>query len=71
MNDDAQRLTAEIFETWFPEYPEIILMDFIKSNMNFLVCAVRLDEELVGISNINKDHARILLNEFKQMRSHK
>ena len=38
-------LTAEIFETWFPDKPEIILLDFLQTNQLELICLCKLNND--------------------------
>jgi len=61
-------LTAEIFETWFPDNPEQILRNFLGSGKERMICGVRLNEKDVGISHITIDYAMKLLDEFKILR---
>jgi hypothetical protein len=61
-------LTAEIFETWFPEKPEVILLDFLKTGLEKIVCVKKMNETDVCISHITREYAQKLLDEFKILR---
>jgi len=61
-------LTAEIFETWYPDNPELLLMDFIKTKQPIMFVIKKLNETDVAISQITQEYAQRLLNEFKIMR---
>jgi len=61
-------LTAEIFETWFPDKPEILLQDFLKTGNEKIICVKKLNDTDIGIIHITREYAQILLNEFKIIR---
>ena len=61
-------LTAEIFETWFPDMPEVLLMDFIKTGVSDIYVRININETDVMISHITRECAQKLLDEFKIMR---
>ena len=62
-------VTAEIFETWFPDKPEVVLMDFIKSKYSPTMILVHwIDDYHYVVSHINRDYAKKLLDEFKILR---
>lgn len=65
----AGEITAEIFETWFPDKPEIILMDFIKTKQPGMIIVIKLDNDNYGVCNLNQEYANKLLEEFKIMRN--
>ena len=64
-------LTAEIFETWFPDKPEVILMDFLQTEQDELVCIAKLSYVDIGVTKITKEYAEKLLKEFKILRGQK
>ena len=64
-------LTAEIFETWFPDKPEIILLDFLQTNQLELICLCKLNNDEIGITRITREYAQKLLDEFKVLRGSK
>lgn len=61
-------LTAEIFETLYPDDPELILLDFAKSGLINLIVVRKLDNGDVVISRITQEYAQKLLDEFKILR---
>ena len=61
-------INAEVFETWFPDKPEVVLMDFLKTGNPKMICVKKLNETDVGITTINREYAQRLLDEFKFMR---
>lgn len=62
-------LTAEIFETWFPDRPERILEAFINlSESDRVIITHPLENGDVVVSHITKEYAYSLLEEFKIMR---
>jgi len=70
-NGKAGEVTAEIFETWFPNEPELILMDFLHSGWNVLFFMVPITENRVTemiLSHITREYAQKLLDEFKILR---
>ena len=67
---DVMKITAELFETWFPDKPEIILMDFLKSTNDdmFMVIPIKGDKENKIIAHVTRESAVDLLNQFITMR---
>ena len=61
-------LTAEIFETWFPDDGELVLMDFVQTNQPTMFVVKKLNDTDVAISQITQEYARKLLDEFKALR---
>lgn len=61
----AGEVTFEIFKTWFPDKPEILLMDFLKTGNPEIICVKKLNSIDVGITRINREYAQKLLDEFK------
>lgn len=61
-------LTAEIFETWYPNNPEEILKSFLDTGMERMVCVHKLNDTDIVVSHITIEYAHILLNEFKVLR---
>ncbi len=61
----AGEINAEVFETWFLDKPEVILMDFLKTGNPEMICVKKLNSTDVGITRINREYAQRLLNEFK------
>ena len=61
-------LTAEIFETWYSDRPELLLMDFIETKQPTMFVIKRLNKTDVAISQITKEYAQKLLDEFKILR---
>jgi hypothetical protein len=69
MKNNGGALTAEIFETWFPDKPEVILLDFLKSSnedMFFVVPIKDSTNKIIG--HVNRDCANMLLSQFKILR---
>ena len=69
MKNNGGILTAEIFETWFPDKPEVILLDFLKSaneDMFFVVPIKDSTNKIIG--HVNRDCANMLLSQFKILR---
>ena len=64
-------LTAEIFETWYPDNPEVILLDFVKSDLITMFVVVKLNDTDVAISQITQEYAHKLLEEYKVLRGAK
>lgn len=64
------KITAEIFETWFPDKPETILMDFLKSTNDdmFIAIPIRGDKENKIVAHVTRESAVDLLNQFKILR---
>ena len=62
-------LTAEIFETWFPDEPELMLIDFIKTNQPTMFVVIRPNDADVILSQITQEYAQVLLNEFRILRA--
>jgi len=60
-------LTAEIFETIFPDDPVLFLMDFLKTDGDRITLAIRHGNEIL-VTTITRDYAQALLDEFKEMR---
>jgi len=61
-------VTAEIFETMFPDKPEVLLMDFLKTGNSDIWCVKKLNDLDVGVIHINRGYAQKLLDEFKILR---
>ena len=61
-------LTAEIFETWYSDRPELLLMDFIETKQPTMFVIKRLNKTDVAISQITQEYAQKLLDEFKILR---
>ena len=61
-------LTAEIFETWYPDNPALILLDFVMSDLITLFVVVKLNDTDIAISHITIEYAHKLLDEFKVLR---
>lgn len=67
-NGKAGEINAEVFETLFPDKPEAILMDFLKTGNPEIICVKKLNSTDVGITRINREYAQRLLDEFRLMR---
>ena len=52
----------------FPDKPELILFDFLKTGQTDIWCVVRLDEKDICITHITRNYAKKLLDEFKTLR---
>ena len=61
-------VTAEIFETMFPDKPEVLLTDFLKTGNSDIWCIKKLNDLDVGVIHINRGYAQKLLDEFKVLR---
>jgi len=61
-------VTAEIFETLFPNRPEVLLLDFLKTGSPEMICVKNLNEQDVVIIHITIGYAQKLLDEFKILR---
>ena len=60
-------LTAEIFETIFPNDPVLFLIDFLKEGSEEITMIIRHEGEII-VTTITRDYAQTLLDEFKEMR---
>jgi hypothetical protein len=67
-NGKSGEITAEVFETWFPEEPELLLMDFLHSGKEDVFLVIKLNETDIGITHITRKYAQTLLDEFKVLR---
>jgi hypothetical protein len=69
-NGVGGEVTAEIFETMFPDKPEVLLMDFLNTGQTDIFCVHKLDgdNEYVGVIHLNREYAQKLLDEFKILR---
>ena len=61
-------ITAEIFETWFPDNPEQILRNFLDTGEERMICVIPLNETDVGVCHITTSYALKLLDEFRIMK---
>ena len=61
-------VTAEIFETLFPDKPEVLLLDFLKTEKPDMFCVCKLNEQDVAVVHIDREYAQKLLDEFKILR---
>ena len=66
---DNNKITAELFETWFPDKPEILLMDFLKStndDMFFVIPMKGSTNKIIG--HVTRESADEILDQFKVLR---
>ena len=69
-------LTAEIFELLFPDRPEVVLMDYLKTGQEILTIFIPIGNDkngdpLVCVARLDRGYAQKLLDEFAERKNEK
>ena len=69
-------LTAEIFALLFPDHPEMVLIDFLKTERDELTILIPLGKDkngdpLICVIRLDKGYAQKLLDEFAERKNEK